>query len=283
MITKTQKIRLGVFLFVCFFLLGGFMMIIAGNKLLERLDVYYIAYEDVSVSGLQVGAQVKYHGITVGRVETIRIDPADVNRVIVEIRVERGTPIKEDTEATLILVGITGLKQVELFGGTREAKLLEPGSYVTAGKTFFDDISVNIEEITVKLDRVLANIGGLTSQENQDKFTNLLTNLENISLSTMATMNKFDETINSPEIENIIANTAKFTEDLAQVDLTGLIAELDDAVVQANQTFTHLDLMIIRSRRDILITFETLKETVDNLEEFSRLLSEDPSLIIRRR
>ena len=283
MITKVQKARLGVFLFICFLLLAGFVMIIAGNRLLERLDTYYIAYEDVSVSGLQVGAQVKYHGITVGRVETIRIDPMDANRVIVEVRVESGTPIKEDTQATLILTGITGLKQVELFGGTREAELLKPGSYIEAGRTFFDDISVSVEEITTKLDRVLANIDGLTSLDNQEKFSNLLTNLEQISLTTLSAVDKFEETINSPEIEGILANTAKFTDELARTDIAGLVEELNSAVAQANQTFTHLDLMIIRSRRDILLTFETMKEAVDNLEEFSRLLSEDPSLILRRR
>ncbi|MBW6515847.1 MAG: MCE family protein [Candidatus Cloacimonetes bacterium] len=283
MVTKAQKVRLGVFLFISIGLLILFLLIIAGTRLLERLDTYYIAYEDVSVSGLQVGAQVKYHGIRVGRVETIRIDPEDVNRVIVEVRVEKGTPIKTDTEASLILVGITGLKQVELFGGTTEAKLLEPGGYIRAGTTFFDDISISVEEITAKLDRVLGNIDSLTSVANQVKFSNMLTNLEVITQTTMRAVETLDSTINSREFESIISNAAIFTEDLAQADITGIVRELNEAITNANQAFTHIDLMVIRSRRDILLTFETLKEAADNFEEFTRLLSEDPSLILRRR
>lgn len=283
MVTKAQKVRLGVFLFFSIGLLLVFLIIIGGSRLLERLDVYYIAYEDVSVSGLQIGAQVKYHGIGVGRVENIRIDPYDVNRVIVEIRVEKGTPIKEDTEASLILVGITGLKQVELFGGTREAELLEPGEFIRPGTTFFDDISLSVEEITTKLDRVLGNIDSLTSRSNQIKFSNMLTNLELISESTLDAVNKLDKTINSPELEKILANAAQFSEDLAQVNISATMSELNEAIAQANQTFMHVDLMIIRSRRDILLTFETLKEAADNFEEFTRQLSEDPSLILRRR
>lgn len=283
MVTKAQKIRLGVFLFITISLLLLFLAVIAGNRLFEKLDTYYIAYENVSVSGLQVGAQVKYHGITVGRVETIKIDPHNVNRIIVEIKIEKGTPIKEDTEATLILVGITGLKQVELFGGTKDSVLLSPGSYITAGTTFFDDISTNVEEITVKLDRVLANIDALTSDDNQEKFSNMLTNLELITNTTLAAVQKLDNTISSPEFESIVTNTAKFSEDLASTDIPALVKELNEAIFQANEAFTHIDLLIIRSRRDILATFETLKEAVDNFEEFTRLLSEDPSLIIRKK
>ena len=283
MVTKAQKVRLGVFLFISIGLLLIFLFVIIGSRLLERTDTYFIAYEDVSVSGLQIGAQVKYHGIRVGRVETIRIDPYNINRVIVEITVERDTPIKVDTEASLILVGITGLKQVELFGGTQEAELLLPGGFIRQGTTFFDDISLSVEEITVKLDRVLSNIDSLTSPENQERFSNMLINLELITHSTLSAVDKLEATITSEEFESILASTAKFTEDLAQTDLPSVVKELNEAIAQANQTFTHIDLMVIRSRRDILMTFETLKEAADNFEEFSRLLSEDPSLILRRR
>ncbi len=283
MITKAQKVRLGVFLSITFGLLILFILVIAGSKLFERVDSYYIAYEDVSVSGLQIGAQVKYHGIRVGSVEIIRIDPEDANRIIVEVKVEKDTPIKEDTEASLILVGITGLKQVELFGGTREAKRLEPGSYILAGKTFFDDISVSVEEITTKLDRVLSNIDILTGTDNQERVANLLSNLETVSLSAINAVEKIEKTVHSQDIELILANTSKFTEELAATDIQGVVTDMKDAIEQANKTFTQVDLMVSRSRRDILLSLETLKQTIDNLEEFSRQLSEDPSLILRRK
>jgi len=283
MVTKTQKVRLGVFLFFGILLLMIFIILIAGERLLERVDTYYIAYEDVSVSGLQIGAQVKYHGVNAGRVEGIRIDPDNVNRIIVEVKVESGTPIKVDTEASLILVGITGLKQVELFGGTQEAELLEEGGFIRAGRTFFDDISYSVEELTTKLDRVLSNIDAMTGPENQVSFSNMLSNLEQISESSLIAVEKFEQTITSPEFESIISNTAKFSEELARTDLTATLEELNAAIAQANQTFMHIDLMVIRSRRDILITFETLKEAADNFEEFTRQLSEDPSLLLRRR
>ena len=283
MVTKAQKVRLGVFFLIGFTLFITFLFVIIGSRILERMDTYYIAYEDVSVSGLQIGAQVKYHGIRVGRVENISIDPDDFSRVIVEIKVEKNTPIREDTEATLLIVGITGLKQVELFGGTPQADLLEPGEFIKAGKTFFDDMSVAFEELTVKMDRLLSNMTGFTGPEMQDKFSNLLSNLEEVSLASLSAVERFDEIARSEEIQTIVDNTAKFSTQIGEVDFLSTMKELDDTIQQANQTFTHLDLMIIRSRRDVLVSLETMKEAVDNLEEFSRQISEDPTMLLRRR
>ena len=151
MVSKAQKFRLGIFIAFSSVLLIVFLVVVAGNKLLEKRDEYYIHYEDTSVIGLQVGGQVKYHGISVGRVDDIRIDKEDVKMVIVTISVKEGTPLKEDILATLAPVGITGLKQIELSGGTNEAKLLKPKSNILPGKSVLDSITGKAEIIAEKL------------------------------------------------------------------------------------------------------------------------------------
>ena len=107
MVTAAQRIRLGIFLAVAATLLVITLGVVAGSKLLERRDQYSIRYRDISVGGLETGADVKYSGIRVGRVDDIRIDPADVTAVIVDISVREGTPIKEDSEASIVTMGIT--------------------------------------------------------------------------------------------------------------------------------------------------------------------------------
>ena len=66
----------------------------------DDLARYEIAFAG-SVSGLQQGGQVLYRGIPVGRVNDIRIDPDNVETVLVMVEVDRETPIKADTVATL--------------------------------------------------------------------------------------------------------------------------------------------------------------------------------------
>ena len=93
MISKAQKFRLGIFILLCSALLIGFFIIVAGNKLMERKDTYYIHYRDVSVNGLQIGSSVKYSGINIGGVDDISIDKEDIRNVIVKIGIKQGTPI----------------------------------------------------------------------------------------------------------------------------------------------------------------------------------------------
>lgn len=98
---------------------------------LVRADVdrqvarYEIAFAG-SVSGLQQGSQVLYRGIPVGRVAAIRIDPANVENVLVTVEIDRETPIKVDTVATLEMQGITGIAYVQLRGGTQASARLDP-------------------------------------------------------------------------------------------------------------------------------------------------------------
>ena len=82
-------------------------------------DLYQIAFAG-SVTGLQQGSQVRYRGVPVGRVADIRIDPEHVESVLVTVEIERGTPIRQDTVASLEMQGITGIAFVQLRGGTQD-------------------------------------------------------------------------------------------------------------------------------------------------------------------
>lgn len=94
------------------------------SKTGHRDDVLYRVVFNESVSGLKPGEAVKYHGVDVGAVKAITLDPNDPRRVVVDVTLDRRTPIKTDTRAQLKLKGITGLVYIELSGGNPEAKLL---------------------------------------------------------------------------------------------------------------------------------------------------------------
>lgn len=174
MVSKAIKIRLGIFLMLGGLMLTVFFVLVAGKTLMQRRDEYFIKFANYSVAGLQVGGSVNYQGIPVGRVEQIKIDPKDVTKIIIRISVDAGTPIKADTEAVLTLVGITGVKAVELKGGTNQAKLLHPGAYIRAGSSTFDDLSGRAVSIADKIDAIATNINNLTDTENRENIANIL-------------------------------------------------------------------------------------------------------------
>jgi len=306
MVTKAQKFRLGIFVFVFSILMIGFIAMIAGRQIMEKKDNYHIVYSEISISGLQVGGTVKYHGISIGRIDDIIIDKENVQNVIVYISIDSGTPIKEDVVASLLPVGITGLLQVELSGGTNESALLSPGSQIIAGTSTFDSISGQAEIIVEKLTKVLDNIAEITSSTNQKKISGILTNVDSIlsdnkepfehimtsldsttfylsqiSRSSSEAIERLNEIVRSQQFNNIINNTEKITQDIAASDLRKLIEDLNNAILEVDETFSHIDQTHLKTRQDLIQSIETLRETLEYLNEFSRLISEEPSLLIR--
>lgn len=90
----------------------------------RRDDVLYRIYFSESVSGLSVGDTVKFQGVDIGNVKTLKLDTADPQRVEVDVSLRKDAPVKTDTRASLNLKGITGVVFIELSGGSANAQTL---------------------------------------------------------------------------------------------------------------------------------------------------------------
>jgi phospholipid/cholesterol/gamma-HCH transport system substrate-binding protein len=313
MITRLQKIRLGIFFTVSVILLLVLVALILTPRFLEKKDVYYIGYRDLSLTGLQVGGAVKYHGLTVGNVSDIRIDMEDIRRVIVEVSLDRETPIKTDTYADITMLGITGLKVVEIRGGSNEAEFLEPGGFILPGKSVTEMITGKAEVIAEKAEMALNNLSLLTGESNQEKVMRLIDNTSQAmeELHTILSQNRsnFSETmanaeqaserildltvsteqmvtdintlVRSDSVVQILGNLADFSRALSNTDLVSLVESMNGALLHTNRVLRELDASLTKSQTDLAYSVESMKEVIDYLNEFSRLISEDPSILIR--
>lgn len=183
MITAAQKVRLGVFMVVSLALLLGTLAVLLGVQVASPRDTYTIRYT-MSLSGLEPGAPVKFSGVRVGRVESLRIDREDVGAVLVTVSLDRGTPVKKDTRAVVNLTGITGLKYIELTGGTRESEFLEPGDRIEAGESLMDRLTGRAEDIAVKAEAVLGRLHEFLGETNQARVERLLEDADDLLVST---------------------------------------------------------------------------------------------------
>ena len=124
--TKVNYALVGAFvLTLSLAIVVAVLWVSAGGTKRKDYDTY-LAYSSESVSGLNRQAPVKYKGVVVGAVKEIGLDPDDPQRVRLELAIERGVPIKQDTVAVLTLQGLTGIAFLDLEGGSRESPLLEP-------------------------------------------------------------------------------------------------------------------------------------------------------------
>ncbi|PIW02671.1 MAG: hypothetical protein COW42_00385 [Deltaproteobacteria bacterium CG17_big_fil_post_rev_8_21_14_2_50_63_7] len=177
MATRAQKARLGVFLLVAGLAFGGTIVVMVGANLLTQEDTYFIRI-DGSVSGIENGAQVRYNGILVGRVDGLEINPDNPSEVVITLSVKGGTPVTKDTVAVLNMQGITGLKYIELTGGDADSEVLEPGSDIPNGGSDFDVLSEKAMGIANKIEKLLDNLVVATSGENTEKLLAVISEAE---------------------------------------------------------------------------------------------------------
>lgn len=139
---------------------------------------YYHVYMKESVAGLSADSAVKYRGVDVGVVEKIGLNPDNSEQVFLLLRVERDTPIKVDTVATLKSFGLTGLIYVELEGGSKNAPLLKAEGNVIAEiparTSTFERFSESLTQLTDKTVLALDKFDRLLSDENLNHINSIL-------------------------------------------------------------------------------------------------------------
>mgnify|MGYP005832127851 CR=1 FL=1 len=111
----------------------------------ERYEIYFPG----TVSGLSEGGAVRYLGVDVGRVRTIRIDRRSPDRVQVVAEIDNATPVSELTTARLTLQGVTGLLFVDLRQGSdgREVMPAVPGERYPVINTVTSDFDAFLNSL----------------------------------------------------------------------------------------------------------------------------------------
>jgi phospholipid/cholesterol/gamma-HCH transport system substrate-binding protein len=190
-------------------LVAGVLWLAAGSFGQKRYETFESIIEE-SVSGLNVDAPVKYLGVDVGKVRQIRLDPKNPKHVQLQLLIERGTPIKQDTLAVLRTQGLTGIAYVELSGG-----------------------SVDSPPLVASVDGELPSIRSrpsLTSRL-ESELTTVLANLNRTSVSLTAAL----DPDNRAQLKQILASTAELTQALA-AQKQALGAGIADAARTAHNT-----------------------------------------------
>jgi phospholipid/cholesterol/gamma-HCH transport system substrate-binding protein len=152
----------------------------------HRDDILYRIHFNESISGLSLGDPVKFHGVDVGTVKFMTLDPADARRVQVDVSLRNEAPVKTDTKASLKLKGITGVVFIELSGGAPNAQRLaamtpqgqvpEIPSEKSSLTSFLDQLPKVIEKFSAIEDqtkKVVTDVGEVTGKIKQNPLLRL--------------------------------------------------------------------------------------------------------------
>ena len=224
--TKINFFKIGIFILI--FTLSILTVVFWLGKYgfeKQKFDEYSIYFKE-SVSGLNVGSAIKYKGFAVGNVNEIKINPNNSEEIELNILIQKGTPIKEDNYAILGNLGITGLKYIELKGGTNDSALLkenESGIKIIQSKTS-DLVSLfdSTQDITQEFMLVLNQIKKVLDDKNIDKFSKILSKSEN-SASNIEQLSEY-----------LVKNEKKI--DLLLKDISTLVKTSNESFVSVNKS-----------------------------------------------
>jgi phospholipid/cholesterol/gamma-HCH transport system substrate-binding protein len=274
MTTRTQKVKLGLFIVLSALVIGGLLAAFLGIGLAPRTR-YYVFTDDAE--GLDVSVPVKLRGVRVGRVTKLQLMTEGRPGVRVEVQVDRDTAIHSDARAYFELAGVSGIKLINIRDGTPKAPRLPPGSEIPAGETTLDKLSTQGEQLLARAGKVLDSTDRL-----------------------LAGLNKTTEKLGSDEVDRTLKDTQKLVSELGRTatELNRMVAEsrqplrrtllaadqmgqrTDKVLENLNQTILELRGVVRQNDGDVRATMDNLREASRSFKTLSQELRRRPNRLL---
>lgn len=264
--TRANHLLVGSFVLVLFAGLIVFAVWLAKFQF-DREFAQYDIYFTGRISGLTEGSDVVYRGIPVGEVTEIRIDPDNLERVLVTVEVKADTPVRKDTMAQLELRGITGGVMVQLGGGTRESPPLRPGPgqrhpVIASRPSQIEQIIEGAPELVDRANLLISRANQMLDERNQ---ANLAATLENLAVLSGALASRADDI--GAMVDDVRATTVALRE--AATALGNVTAEARETMVSIRTGADALGGAVADNRADIRALISELRGSAETLARVS--------------
>jgi paraquat-inducible protein B len=283
--TNPNYFRLGLFVFAGLAAILGLILVFGSGQVFKK-TLMTETYIEQSVTGLDVGAPVRFRGVKIGQVKSIGLTGTvyemhkspELRKEFVVIRMQiDGDPseilgangkLPFDLRARVKSQGITGVNYVEL------DYIKDVDSYKVLSYDWQPEYPV-ISSLPSQTDiffsgirKVLDNLGDMNLAGTQKKFDELLVNLNTIiggdgkGNSGIAT---------SVERLNVLLGRVDEVANKAELEL--LMREVIATTVILRQTLSSV-------QGDTLSSVENLKQITDQLNDLARVASRYPSSVV---
>lgn len=295
--TKAHHILVGAFVLTAIAVLIGVILWLGQGAADRDMQFYEIVFDD-EVSGLAPGSPVEYSGITVGDVQSLRLDERDPRVVRVRIRVQADTPVREDTGARLGLANITGSSLIRLYGGSPDSDRLygssEDPAVIRADRSGINRLLANSESLLGDVNSLVQNINNMFSEENTTRITNTLDNVEQISAMVAEQRDQFDDLV--ADVRVSLQSFSQFARQSSRM----LENEAPQTMAQLRQTMSSMEALSnelsefmqtnqaslersIEGMQGVGPVTDELQRTLQSIQRLVRQLDDNPqSLILRR-
>jgi phospholipid/cholesterol/gamma-HCH transport system substrate-binding protein len=298
MSARSSKFLIGLFIIIGALICAAIIIWIGAAGVFMKGSLY-TTYFDESVQGLQVDSAIKYRGVEIGKVQSIKVAP-DYRLIEVVMKISLEGDLPKQTVAALTSAGITGIVFIEL-------DRIKPGELSNSPNMNFKSSYPVIPSRRSEISRFLADTGvimqnikdidlkGISDQmKNTSKaienfvegkrINNIMTNLESTSANLNQAISKINKTIAEGKVDRVVNETM------------GVLLDAHQLIGQAKNEIDALKLQEKADRTDILLkdidkkaqvitnelqdTSEHLRVTSENLQKLSDNLKRNPSELI---
>ena len=300
--TKANHLLIGAFVIGLIASVFGFIHWMVNNDVDANAPAYRILFRG-SVAGLTPAANVLFNGIKVGKVKSIGIYGPDTRKSEVVVRLRPGTPVRVDSVASIVQVGITGLTAVQLSAGDPGQPFiaLDPAGGMAeiqanaalAGSVMdaMPELIANINALFVRLNEIvasneetlgksLASLNAFTNvlESNKDNLDTTLKNINEITESFRSVSKHLEATVARIDGElmngdELIVIQAK----LAMVSLRGLADKLNTTI---GGNADQLTAGASRGLRELELLAKDGQRVVRNLDRILEKVDRDPQSLL---
>ncbi|CAG9205686.1 Phospholipid/cholesterol/gamma-HCH transport system substrate-binding protein [Paraburkholderia tropica] len=177
-----------------------------------------------SVTGLYPDAAVRYRGLDVGKVQSIRFDAAHPGQIRIRVLVDQKAPMTRSTFGTLALQGVTGIAFVQLDdNGLDQSPLASSEKNVAEiplRPGLLDQLQRRGDVLLRKLDSIATDVDQMLSEENRKQV-----------MATVVSLQQAADSVNT--LAQQLQPTAK--------QLPGAVADLQKTLQSTNQLITSVN------------------------------------------
>jgi len=282
--TRAKHLTVGLFVLVVLLSIAGFCLWAANVQKKDDYSRYFIRFSG-SVAQLRVDSSVLFGGIPVGRVIDVRIDPDNSELARVDVSIRNGTPIRQDSKASMELQGIAGGVALQISRGSRSAVLLKAGQEITSAASPLEKLTSKLPTLLDQASVVAERLNLMLSDDNQKAFTQAIQNLQQLTANLNEATKHVPDTVNAAQLAMQRLGNASDEFDKLGVQLQGTATSLQgnmqhttQDISKAAQNFAeaanHLTAMLDENREPLKqFTGSTLYQTTALVTDMRQLVA----------
>ncbi len=278
---------IGAFVIVLGALLVASLLWLAAGGATGRYKNYVI-YLKSGAGSLNSNSPVLYHGVPVGRVSSVTLDPRNPTRARVVLSIKASAPIKQDTKAEVDTRGVTGAGYIGLSGGSPSSPPLTAKaddklpviptqvSSVTSLTTAAQNVAQHIIVVTKRLDTLLSDKNIKSISDSLHNISMLTDNLAQRSKDLSQAINNLNGTLRNtrvaskqlPALIDKAQQTIKTFKEVA--------GKIGDAAGGVDKTATHLRMLAPQAQS----LLQQLAQTSNSLNQLLLEIKRQPSSLL---